>query len=252
MNQNRSTVDCEIIQSPIFGKSLYVQLFNTKTCPFDCIYCRFGRTTNKSLEHVKGDSADLSAVKIASSLNTYGTVEHIILAACGDPVLYSGISALVMRIKKTVQIPIVIASCGTKLWHREIQRDISTADIVLASLDAPNDKIFTRINRAHGQIPFDRYISGLILFTRSFAGKLWLVVTMIDELNTSEDTVKGIAEMIKRIGPARILLNSSEQIGVRPLQYTQDKKWLHNYSKYFGDRVTVVESELFEAKSHRE
>ena len=42
------------VPSRRFGRSLGINLVPFKTCPYDCVYCQLGRTTNKTVSDANG------------------------------------------------------------------------------------------------------------------------------------------------------------------------------------------------------
>jgi len=86
------------------------------------------------------------------------------------------------------------------------------ADVVLPSLDAPNAKVFERMNRPHASIEFGRLIDGLVQFRQEYAGQIWLEVFFLEGLNDTDADVAEFNTHIEHICPDKIHLNTA----VRP------------------------------------
>jgi hypothetical protein len=56
-NMGLPQVNFRHYSSPIFGRTLEVNLIPTKVCSFDCIYCKYGKTTQKTINLIKHGSA---------------------------------------------------------------------------------------------------------------------------------------------------------------------------------------------------
>jgi wyosine [tRNA(Phe)-imidazoG37] synthetase (radical SAM superfamily) len=101
-----------------------------------------------------------------------------------------------------------VLTTGSLLWMPEVRRDLAAADLVMPSLDAPDQPLFERVNRPHGKIPFDRMVDGLLEFAAGFQGRIWLEVFLLAGLTDAKDRVQRIAALARRIGPERVQLNT--------------------------------------------
>jgi wyosine [tRNA(Phe)-imidazoG37] synthetase (radical SAM superfamily) len=90
----------------------------------------------------------------------------------------------------------------------EVQDALMEADLVLPSLDAGDEHLFRYVNRPHGDISFERMVDGIAAFTMRFPGQVWLEVLLLAGVTGISSEVKKIAALAKRIGPARVQLNT--------------------------------------------
>ena len=84
--------------------------------------------------------------------------------------------------------------------------------MVAPSLDAGDEAAFQKINRPHRDISIEKLIFGLCEFRKEFSGELWLEIFLVEGINTDIEQIKKIKNIIARINPDKIQLNTA----VRP------------------------------------
>jgi wyosine [tRNA(Phe)-imidazoG37] synthetase (radical SAM superfamily) len=204
----------QLVYGPVpsrrLGRSLGVDLVPFKTCTYDCLYCQLGRTTRKTVRRQRWvDPSDVVA-QVRAKLESEPDV--IALAGSGEPTLHAGIGDVIAGIKRLTDVPVAIITNGSLLSHPTVRLGLAAADIVLPSLDAPDDGLFQLINRAHAALHFADVVGGLIAFRNGYRGQLWLEVMLLAGVTGMVAEVERLAEPAARIDPDRIQLNTA----VRP------------------------------------
>jgi len=210
-----SAAGCQFVFGPVpsrrLGRSLGVDLVGPKTCCLDCIYCQVGRTTVHTLRRDEYVPADAVIAEVRAKLAD-DRPDYITMSGSGEPTLNSQIGRIIREIKSFTDVPIAVLTNGALLWDPEVRRDLDTADLVLPSLDATNDRQFQAVCRPCEGLSFERLIEGLVVFRREHAGPVWLEVFLVEGLNSSDADIEAFAELMARIRPDRIQLNAA----VRP------------------------------------
>ena len=196
------------VPSHRLGRSLGVDLVPFKVCTYDCIYCQLGRTTCKTLDRKEYVPVEEALTELEASLREGSAPDYIGLAGSGEPTLNTGIGALINGIKAMTPIPVAVLTNGSLLWMPEVREALMRADLVLPSLDAGDPRAFRTINRPHEGIAFDRMVDGIAEFTRDFPGEVWLEVFLLAGVNDGPASVESLAALTRRIGPARVQLNT--------------------------------------------
>ena len=196
------------VPSRRLGRSLGVDLLPFKTCTYDCIYCQLGRTTNKTEELDEYVPVDEVLAEVASKLESGPRPDFISLAGSGEPTLHGRIGDVIAGIKAMTAVPVAVITNGSLLWRPEVRSALAQADLVMPSLDAGSREAFERVNRPHGGVPFEVMVEGLIAFAREFRGKVWLEVFVVGGITDREDEVRRIADIVERMGPDRVQLNT--------------------------------------------
>lgn len=197
------------VPSRRLGRSLGIDLVPYKTCTYDCVYCHLGPTTHKTVK--RKEYVEIRKVLGELQRKLAGPVapDYISLAGSGEPTLNSGIGDLIAGIKGMTKIPVAVLTNGALLWLDEVQEALRQADLVLPSLDVGDERMFRHINRPHPDLDFAQVVDGLASFTRRFRGEVWLEVLLLAGSTGTPVEVGKIAELVGRIGAARVQLNTA-------------------------------------------
>lgn len=117
-----------------------------KVCTFDCVYCQIGKTkllTDKRETFV-------TVRDIVEELDSLPPIEidYITFSGTGEPTLAENLGQMMKAIKKIRNEKIAVLT-NSSLMHREdVQKDLFTADLVVAKLDASSKTFLSwSINR---------------------------------------------------------------------------------------------------------
>ena len=196
------------VPSRRLGQSLGIDTIPLKTCNWNCIYCQLGRTrplTNERKVYIPCEDI-LAEVKSVLASQAPGKIDWITFVGSGEPTLYSEIGYLIDEIKALTNIPVGVITNGALLYLPEVRAGLSSADVVMPSLDAGNANLYRKLNRPHGQATFERLVDGLIAFSDEYQGKLWVEVMLIEGWNDSEAALQEIADILKRVEPDEVHL----------------------------------------------
>lgn len=200
------------VPSRRLGLSLGVDIVPFKTCTLDCLYCQLGRTTHKTCQRENFvPIADVLA-ELKKRIKQGLTADYITLSGSGEPTLHNRFGELIEAIKKLTDIPVAIITNATLLHEKKVRTDCAKADLIVPSLDAPDEQTFKKINRPAADITIDKLIEGMIQLRKEYKGQIWLEIFFIDSINTSQDKIEKFAELIRRIDPDKVQLNTA----VRP------------------------------------
>jgi wyosine [tRNA(Phe)-imidazoG37] synthetase (radical SAM superfamily) len=110
----------------------------------------------------------------------------------------------------------------------------------MPSLDGFDEDSFKVINNPHPNITFEKLVQGLIAFRQEFKGKYWLEVFMIEGINTSDAQIEKFKEIIGKISPDKIQLNTA----VRPTSHSQvrtvSQERLEQIAAMLGEKAEVI------------
>jgi len=200
------------VPSRRLGRSLGISPIPSKTCNFSCVYCQLGRTTNytntRKMFYPVLDIVDEVRRALLEELD----IDVITIVGDGEPTLYKGLGELISELKKISQIPIAVITNGALLCDEEVRKEISKADFVLPTLDAPNKELFKKINRPRKELDLDKITEGMIKFRKIFSGQLWLELMLVKDLNDDVNTLKDLKTIFEKIQPDKIFIN----VPIRP------------------------------------
>jgi wyosine [tRNA(Phe)-imidazoG37] synthetase (radical SAM superfamily) len=226
------------VASRRLGRSLGVDLVPYKTCSYNCIYCQLGHTTVKTIERKEWVPIDAVLSELKDALHT--NPDYITLSGSGEPTLHSRAGELIRRIKKLTDIPVAVLTNGSLLWEPEVASALMEADLVVPSLDAYDEESFQYVNRPHGSISFELMVNGLVKFRKSYPGKIWLEVFLLEGITSGPAEIEKMAEVAKRINPDRIQLNTVERPAAEEFAEAVPLGKMEELEKVFGEKANVV------------
>lgn len=228
------------VPSRRLGYSLGVDIIPYKVCSFDCIYCQLGRTTEKTVKRKEYVNKDEIIDQIYSVLSTEQPIDYITLSGSGEPTLNSEIGILIQEIKKLTQIPVAVLTNSSLLYDEEVRRTLSSADLLLPSLDAARESTFQKINRPHPSLSLDKIIIGLKQLRKEYEGPIWLELMLARGINDILEEIERLKEIISGINPDRVQLNTvvrpPSEKSVHPLMIEE----LEDIRTLFGSMGEII------------
>jgi wyosine [tRNA(Phe)-imidazoG37] synthetase (radical SAM superfamily) len=203
-----------IVPSRRLGRSLGVSPIPFKTCNHSCIYCQLGRTSRMINTRTNFFPHEEIIDEVRKYVQRVGedAFDVVTIVGEGEPLLYKPLDKLIEKIKIITSKPLVIITNGTLLMEKEVREEISDSDIVMPTLDAWDEESYRRINRPHKDLHYDDFYNGVVEFSHSFRGEVWLEVMIMKNINDSYSNIRRIGRRIKNIEPDRVYIN----VPVRP------------------------------------
>jgi wyosine [tRNA(Phe)-imidazoG37] synthetase (radical SAM superfamily) len=226
------------VPSRRLGRSLGIDLVPFKTCPYDCIYCQLGATTNHTTERREWFPLEKIVLELEGKLET--KPDYITLGGSGEPTLYSKIGELIENIRSLTNIPVAVLTNGSLLWEKEVRRELINADLVIPSLDAGDQKTFDMVNRPVPDITFGKMVEGIIAFRSEYGGGVWLEVFLMEGINDAVDDVKRIADHVLNINPDRVQLNTVTRPPTEEYARGVLKERMAKLAKLFTPQADVI------------
>jgi|LGVE01.1.fsa_nt_gb wyosine [tRNA(Phe)-imidazoG37] synthetase (radical SAM superfamily) len=237
------------VPSRRMGLSLGVSPIPKKTCNYSCIYCQLGRTdrmtnTRKMFYPVKDIIEELDVVIKKNILFDVVTV-----VGEGEPTLYLGLGDLLKEIHKKTDKPVAVITNGALLYDLQVQQELSSADIVLPTLDAYDEVSFRKISRPHGSLKFSEVIRGVEDFSEKYEGQLWIEIMLMKGINDDDESLNKYSKLLERIKYSKLYLNTP----VRPpaesdVGVIDCEKMKHAAEILDGISIDLLESEGFHSE----
>jgi len=231
------------VKSRRLGASLGISLTPHKTCNFDCIYCQLGKTNNKTIER----KVYIKVAEIIDELKTWlegrkdiiQDLEYITLSGSGEPTLNTGFGELISEIRKVTSLKIALLTNASFISDKDIRQQMLGADLIVPSLDAVTQSLFTKVNRPYPGINIEDIINGLIALRREFRGKIWLEVMLAKGINDDIRHIRKLKNIIEEINPDKVQVNSpirtTAEDGVLPVAGLKLKK----IKEILGEKVEI-------------
>jgi wyosine [tRNA(Phe)-imidazoG37] synthetase (radical SAM superfamily) len=238
-----------IIYGPVpswrLGRSLGVDLLSMpgKTCSFSCVYCQLGKTANFTTERREF----VSTAKLTEELKEVKGIaaDYVTFSGTGEPTLASNLGQASEVVKSTMHLPVAVLTNSSLMSRDDVRHDLAKADVVVATVDAHSQELFSQINRPVTGVLLSDIVEGIKRFREEFNGKLCVEVMFI-ELN--KDFAADIAQVVKLLSPDEVQLNTPlRPCAVKPLAPSQMAAIKANFSS-FRNVVTVYEASRPEVK----
>jgi wyosine [tRNA(Phe)-imidazoG37] synthetase (radical SAM superfamily) len=206
------------VPSRRLGFSLGVDIIPKKICSFDCIYCQIGKTTKKAVARASYFDTDEIVGEVTEALSQAPHVDYVSLSGSGEPTLNADLGRIIGKIRERTKVPVAVITNGSLLFLEDVRRDLSSADVVLPSLDAASEDIFRYINRPHGMIEIETIVEGLSAFRHGYEGQIWLEIMLVKDVNDDPEELRALRTIVNSLRLDRIQLNTitrppSELIG---------------------------------------
>jgi wyosine [tRNA(Phe)-imidazoG37] synthetase (radical SAM superfamily) len=232
------------VKSRRLGLSLGVSLTPYKICNFDCVYCQLGKTaepTQERKEYAKTEEI-LNELKVwlEGNAGEEKGLNYITISGAGEPTLNTRIGEVIGGIKKITTVPVAVITNASLLNDKDVRAALLAADLVVPSLDAVIPEIFGRINRPHPSVKIEDIIGGLIVFRKEFGGRLWLEVMLVRGLNDDLVSVRKLKDVIEKINPDKIQLNSPVRVTAEADVFSADKRKLKKIKEILGDKCEII------------
>lgn len=227
------------IYSRRFGKSLGIDLSpKTKQCNFDCLYCELeGKKAIEEMEEV----ISVDSIITALQEKTLNNIDVLTITANGEPTLYPFLYDLIVKIKDIIppHIKTLILSNGSKFGEKEVQKALLLFDKVKFSFDAGNQKVFSRIDRAHKTIDINKIAQGIKEFSKIYQGELFAEILFIKDINDKQEHLNDLVAFFKDIKLSRIDLSTID----RPPAYQSspiDMNTLENIAIFLQSKLPHI------------
>jgi wyosine [tRNA(Phe)-imidazoG37] synthetase (radical SAM superfamily) len=186
------------------GRSLGVDLISgDKTCTFDCNYCQLGKT----IRHIVKRGVFVPTSAIVKELESLPKMEidYITLSGTGEPTLAANLGEVIFEIKKRFKNRIAVLTNSSLMHDKQVRKELSLADLVVAKLDAANEELFRTINNPTNGITLSLVLSGIKRFHEEYPGKLALQIMFVPQ---NKDYATDLAKLAKQINPVEVQINT--------------------------------------------
>lgn len=228
------------VPSRRLGRSLGIDLVPYKTCTYDCIYCQLGKTTNLTRERKEWVPQEDILDEIRKKLASPNSIDFLTFSGSGEPTLHSHIGRLIRELKQQSPVPVAVLTNGSLLWQKEVQDDLLAADLVIPSLDAPDDHLFRHVNRPHPDLVFEEFLEGLIRFRERYPGKIWLEIFLLAGMTGMESDVKRLANLTRAIKPDLVQLMTVTRPPQEEFAEPVSSEQMCRFSGFFDAPAVVV------------
>ncbi|MEA5085875.1 MAG: radical SAM protein [Methanocorpusculum sp.] len=230
------------VMSRRLGRSLGIDLLPFKTCSYDCVYCECGATNSLTTKRAEFFPTEEVISQLDTVLRERPTLDYITFAGSGEPTLSLSIGRIIRHLKTAYpEYKVAVLTNGSLLGNKEVAADLSQADLVIPTLTSTSQETFEKIHRPYPGLLTKTIISDILEFRKEFQGEIWLEIFLIPDLNTSLEELASLRDVIDKIQPARIQLNTLDRPAAEDWVTAPDPDELENIRKYFAELKIPVD-----------
>ncbi|MDH5662860.1 MAG: radical SAM protein [Candidatus Bathyarchaeota archaeon] len=235
------------------GRSLGIDvLLPPKKCTFNCIYCQLGKTKMHVSSPEMLSESLVDADKVASDLEDVlkrldlDSVDIVTFSGTGEPTLNLGLGRIAKEVKTRVGNLLLAILTNSSLFHRrDVRKNLSWFDLIVAKLDAGDDETFRLINRpADKKMDVETIVDSIKKLKKAVKGTVALQVMLLRSEDGQVTNVDGkplrkLLEAILDVKPDQVQLEvpyrpPSEGF-VKPPPLEKIKPILDELSKMLGE-----------------
>ena len=230
------------IHSRRMGLSLGIDPVQNKVCTLDCVYCQLGATSRKTLERGVYAPAEAVLEEVRSVIASGQKMDYITFSGTGEPTLNRDLGRMISQIKTMSSVPVAVITNGTLLHLEDVRADLMQADLVVPSVDAISPQVFARLNRPHPGIDCARMLDGLATFSRTYTGRLWVEVMLVQGINDTCEELQALTNYLNRIDCEKIQINTVTRPPAESDCAAVDECVLDRARHMFGPRAEIIGS----------
>lgn len=230
------------VHSRRLGLSLGVDPVQDKTCTLDCVYCQLGTTCLKTSERKVYTPAQAVLDEVRTVINSGKKIDCITFSGTGEPTLNIELGNMIAGIKAMSAVPVAVITNGTFLNLEDVRTDLMQADLVIPSVDTVSPQVFERINRPHPGVELEKMLAGLETFSRSYTGRLWIEVMLVQGINDTAEELQALAGYLNRINCEKIQINTVTRPPAESGCAAVDNDVLNRARDLFGPRAEIIGS----------
>ncbi|MFO7980315.1 MAG: radical SAM protein [Candidatus Aminicenantes bacterium] len=187
------------VPSRRLGKSIGINNIPPKICTYSCIYCQLGRTLKLRVERKSfyKPEALLEAVKIKiqKAEENKESIDYLTFVPDGEPTLDIHLGREI-ELLQTLGFKIAVITNASLIWNPDVQKDLKKADWVSLKIDAVDKETWKKVNRAHGELKFDKILEGILEFSSLYKGDLTTETMLIQGVNDQTEKLEQDADFI--------------------------------------------------------
>lgn len=198
-----------VYKSRRLGRSLGVNLYKSKTCNLDCIYCECGE--NSIYDKPSPYSFNEIIFEIDEASKVYSNFDYITFSGLGEPTIHPDFPKIIEYVNKKFNSKICIITNSTTFSHPAIYNALMSSDVIMPSLDSVNKKTFNQIDRPSDEVDLEDILSSFKMFTKEYRGEIYIEIFFSANINDTDEELDSFIEYLRDVTYSRIDINSLDR-----------------------------------------
>lgn len=174
-----------------------------KTCSLDCTYCQLGRTARRLTVRAEFVASGVLARELEAARKV--AADYVTFSGMGEPTLASNLGDALRLARDVTGLPTAVLTNSSLMARDDVRRDLACADVVVAKLDAPDERLFRRINRPLVRFSLAEIVEAIGLFRATYRGKLALQIMFVE---ANRGAARSLAAIASRLSPDEVQINT--------------------------------------------
>jgi wyosine [tRNA(Phe)-imidazoG37] synthetase (radical SAM superfamily) len=133
------------------------------------------------------------------------SADYATFSGVGEPSLASNLGEAIELVKSVLKLPVAVLTNSSLMTRVNVRHELSSADVVVAKVDAPNEELFRGINRPIIRETSDEILEALQLFRDNYRGKLALQMMFVE---ANKDYAAEMAKIAEQLSPDEVQINT--------------------------------------------
>lgn len=143
----------------------------------------------------------IEELKLAKNI----AADYLTFSGVGEPTLASNLGQAIAVAKSILSLPVAVLTNSSLMPREDVREELAKADVVIASVDAPNEQLFHEINRPALDYSLNEILQALKLFKKKYKGKLALEMMFVA---ANKAHAKEMAELARWLSPDEVEINT--------------------------------------------
>ncbi|MBC7189243.1 hypothetical protein H5U35_03385, partial [Candidatus Aerophobetes bacterium] len=136
--------------------------------------------------------------------------------------------------------PVAVLTNSSLLFDPEVQEELLAADLLIPSLDAPDEETFQLVNRPSPSLTLEKIAEGIRQFSLKFKGKIWVEIMLIKDINDNAEKIKKMAQILGKMWVDKIHLNTPTRPPAESYAQPSDFSTLQKAKTILGQKCEII------------
>jgi len=232
------------VPSRRLGHSLGINHIPPKTCPYACIYCQVGRTTEMGLERKSFYAPQEIVAAVRKRVDQVRTedspLDYVTFVPDGEPTMDINLGRMIAQLKP-LGYRIGVISNASLIWRDDVRQELMLANWVSLKFDAVDEETWRKIDRPHGRLELAQILDGARQFSLAYQGELVTETMLVDGVNDGEQSLRETSVFVNQLAPRCAYLSIPTRPPVEKAVKKPSEAALQRAYQIYSEQIRHVE-----------
>jgi wyosine [tRNA(Phe)-imidazoG37] synthetase (radical SAM superfamily) len=131
--------------------------------------------------------------------------DFVTFSGTGEPTLAANLGEAIRLARRALGLPVAVLTNSSLMTREDVRRDLASADVVVAKLDAPDERLFQRVNRPLPGISVKESVEAIRVFRDAYGGRLALQMMFVE---ANRRAARALAAVAAKLSPDEVQINT--------------------------------------------